>query len=307
LAGATLSRVLSWQKWAFAVVPAVGLVELFAHVAQTRPAASDADWNAARDFVASQAKPEDLVAFAPKWVDPLGRMHFGSGLATLSREGRPDDSRFVRAFEVSLKGGHLAELADWRRSDVHAFGGVTVTTWENPSPAHVVEDLVSMVDPHRMRVSRGDGECTYQRAGTQSGGLGYGEGVPSERFVCPGGGFVAVSVVADLDYVPHRCIYAPPNGGVPVHIRFLDVHFGTTLHGHHAIYVEAERDKRGAPVRLTLRTAGGELGTVEHRDGDGWKPLELDTASLAGQTGELDVEVSSSGDRRMYCFEADAR
>jgi hypothetical protein len=307
VAGATLSRVKSWQKWAFALIPAAGLIELVAHVAQTRPAASNADWDAARDFVASQSKPEDLVAFAPKWVDPLGRMHFGPALATLSREGRPDDSRFPRAFEVALHGGHLPELGDWRRADVHSFGGVTVTTWENPSPAHVVEDLVSMVDPRRMRVSRGDAECAYQHAGAQSGGLGYGEGIPAERFVCPGGAFVGISVVADLDYVPHRCIYAPPAGGAPTRIRFLDVHFGTTLHGHHALYVEAERNRTGAPVTLTISAGGNVLGSVEHRDGDGWKPFELDTASLAGQVGEVVAEVSSSGDRRMYCFEADAR
>jgi hypothetical protein len=298
---------MSWRKWAFALVPTLGLVELVAHVAQTRPAAKAADWDAARDFVASQAKPEDLVVFAPKWTDPLGRMHFGPQLATLEREGRPDDTRFPRAFEVALQGGHLPELEGWRRAGAQRFGGVTVTTWENPSAAHVIEDLVSMVDPRRMRVSHGETECTWQHAGVQSGSLGYGEGIPSDRFVCPGGGFVAVSVVADLDYVPHRCIYAPAIGAAPTRIRFLDVHFGATLHGHHALYVEAERDRRGPPVTLRMRAGGNELGAVEHRDGDGWKPFELDTASLAGQVGELDVEVSGPGDRRMYCFEADAR
>jgi hypothetical protein len=45
-----------------------------------------------------------------------------------------------------------------------------------------------------------------------------------------------------------------------------------------------------------------------HRDGDGWKPFEVDTSELAGKTTELVAEVSSpGGDRRLYCFEADTR
>jgi hypothetical protein len=117
-----------------------------------------------------------------------------------------------------------------------------------------------------------------------------------------------VSVVADLDYVPHRCIFAPPPGNAPLHLRFADVRFGHTLHGHHALYVEAERDKKGAPVTISFKTGGSTLGTVVHRDGEGWKPFELDTSALADQKGELDVEITSpGGDRRLYCFEADTR
>jgi hypothetical protein len=297
-----------WPRYAFAAVPLLGVVELVAHVAETRPGASDADWGAARDFVAANAKPEDLVAFAPKWVDPVGREHFGPSIATLEREARPDETRFPRAFEVSVHGGRLRALADWKRVDEKRFGGVTVTTWENPSPAHVLDDLVSLVDPRRMHVSRGDADCPFARGAAQSGGLGFGPAIPGDRFVCQGGGaFVGMSVVADLDYVPHRCIYAPPAGSPPTHIRFEGVRFGHSLHGHHAIYVEAERDRKGQPVTLTFRAGDALLGSIEHRDGDGWKPFELDTSALAGTTGDLVAEVSGQGERRMYCFEADTR
>jgi hypothetical protein len=305
-----LSRATSpdaWKKWAFAAVPAVGLIELAAHGVQTHASVPESDWMAARDYVTAQAKPEDLVLFAPNWVDPIGREHFGQGIATLEREARADETRFARAFEVSIRGAHARALADWKRAGEQRFGKVTVTEWDNPSPAHVIDDLVSMIDPHRMHVSHGDADCPFSHGGGQSGGLGFGPAVPADRFVCPGGGFVGFSVVADLDYVPHRCIYSPPAGSAPTRIHFLDVRFGATLHGHHAIYVEAERDRKGAPVTLTFRSGDSLLGTVEHRDGDGWKPFELDTSALTGQTGELVAEVSSQGDRRMYCFEADTR
>jgi hypothetical protein len=304
---------LDWKtqarRWAFAVVPAVGLLELVAHAVQTRSDVPEADWLAARAYVAAQAKPEDLVAFAPKWADPVGRERFGPAIATLEREARPDETRFPRALEVSIRGAHLAAFDGWRRATQQRFGAVTVTTWENPAPAAILDDLVSMVDPQHLRVARGDADCAFGRGAPQSGNLGFGPTIPAERFQCQNGGFVGASVVADLDYVPHRCIYAPPPGGnTPVRLRFGAVRFGRTLHGHHALYVEAERDRKGAPVTITFRSGDATLGSVVHNDGEGWKPFEFDTSALAGQTGELRVEVASpSGDRRQYCFEADTR
>ncbi len=143
----------------------------------------------------------------------------------------------------------------------------------------------------------------------QSGGLGFGPAVPSERFSCPGGGVVGTSVVADLDYKPHRCIYAPaPGGNGSVRLHFLDVQAGHLLYGHHAIYVEAERDRKGAPVTITFKAGDTLIGSVTHHDGDGWKACEFDTSDLFGQRVDLVAEISApSGDRRQYCFEADTR
>jgi hypothetical protein len=302
------ARAAQWTRWAFALVPAVGLVELAAHAVQTHSATPDADWNAARDYVAAQAKPEDLVAFAPRWVDPVGREHFGPRIATVEREARPDETRFPRALEVSIRGAHLEAFDGWRRAGEKRFGAVTVTTWENPSPSHVLDDLVSMVDPQHLRVSRGDAECSFVHGTVQSGSLGYGPATPGDRFACPGGGAVSASVVADLDYLPHRCIFAPPSGNAPLRLRFAGVRFGHSLHGHHALYVEAERDRKGAPVTISFKSGDTDLGSVVHRDGDGWKPFELDTSALAGQSAELVAEISSpGGERRLYCFEADTR
>jgi hypothetical protein len=316
-----------WQRWAgrwaFAAIPAVGLVELGAHAVQTHSVAPDRDWRSARDYVAAQIKPDDLVAFAPRWVDPIGRMQLGSGIATLEREARPDESRFPRAFEVSLRGAHDPSLEGWRRTGEERFGDVTVRTLENPAPAQVLDDLVSMVGSARMQVSRVEGDraidCPFTHAGPQSGGLGAGPALPADRFVCPSGGFVAASVAADLEYHPRRCIYAPPQGGRgALRIRFLGVRLGHTLHGHHALYVEAERDRRGTPVTITFRVGDTVVGSVVHHDGDGWKPFEFDTTELAAAASKpgalegpradivADIETAN-GERRMYCFEADTR
>ncbi len=290
----------------------VGLLELGAHAIQVRSVASASDWDAARAYVQGHAAADDLVAFAPRWVDPIGRERFGPSLATLEREGRGDATGFPRALEVSIRGSHLPELAGWVRLDEQRFGLVTVTTLQNPSPAHVLDDLVSMVDPRRMRVWRVDGgreaECPFGHSPTQAGALGFGPAIPGDRFSCMGG-FVGVSVLADLEYKPHRCIYAPPpGGGSQLRIRFLGVRFGRTLYGHHGIYVEAERNRTGAPVTIRFTTGDSVVGSVVHRDGDGWKTFEFDTSDIEGQTLDLDAEITApNADRRMYCFEADTR
>ncbi len=287
-------------------MPIVGLMELGAHLVQTHGTPSENDWAEARGYVAARLKPDDLVAFAPRWVDPIGRERFGAQIATLEREARGDESRFPRAFEVSIRGGHVEGLRPWRRTDAQRFGGVTVTTLENPVPVHVLDDLVSLAAAGRMRVSHGDHDCTFAHASPQTGGLGFGPAIPGDRFVCPGGGFAGVSVVADADYFPHRCIYAPPSGGGPLRLRFAGVHMGRTLHGHHTLYVEAEHMK-GAPVTITFSIAGVNVGTFMHRDGDSWKGFEVDTSDFAGKDADVVAEIDSSGDRRLYCFEADTR
>jgi hypothetical protein len=308
-----LGKALDWsllKRWAFGLVPLVGVIELSAHVVQCNRKVTDNDWIAAREYVRTRVRPEDLVVFAPRWVDPLGRQWFGDEIVTLAREARADETVFPRAFEVSIRGERASDLLGWREVERTKLGAVTVTTLANPSPQVLVDDLLTHVHAQGMRVARTDSgaECTWTRSSSQAGNLGFGPTIPAERFVCPGT-FVGVSVVAVLDYTPRRCIYAPPPGGAAkLRLRFLDVAMGKALRGHHALYVEAERAAVGAPVLLSFEVAGKVLGRVVHRDGTGWTRFELDTSEWDGQRVELIAEIGSTeGHRRMYCFEASTR
>ena len=300
------------KKWAFALVPAIGVIELVAHLWQTTAAVvPESDWRAAREVVKARAKPDDLVIFAPKWADAVGRETFTDEIATLEREAFPDVSRFPRAFEVSIRGKHREELAGWREAARERVGGITITILENPSPVKLIDDLASHVNPQGMLVQRVDGareaDCSWQVGGGQAAGLGFGMAVPNARFVCPGGGFVGVSVLEPLDYMARKCLYAAPlGGGTILRIRFANVAFGKALHGHHGLYSEAERG--GSPVSLLWKAEDKTLGRVVHNDGDGWKGFELDTRDLEGKRGELVAEITAgNANRRQYCFEADTR
>ncbi len=301
-----------WAKWAFAVVPLVGLVELGAHVVQTSSVASDADWKAARQVVEKKLRPEDLLLFAPKWEDPVGRAEMGDGLASLARTARPDESRFPRAVEVSARGKHRPELEGWKLLEEERVGRLTVGVYENPNPAKVLDDLLRSFSPERMDVFRVDGgketACGFVRGRTQSGGLGSGPAIPGDRFQCDGS-FVGPTIVHALDHDPRACLFAPPFGGnVVLRVRFKGVRFGKALHGHHALQNESERDKIGVPVTVVFRTAAGIVGRAEHKDGMGWAGFEFSTPELEGKVSDLVVEITAANaTRRPYCFEADTR
>lgn len=299
------------RRWAFALVPVIGVWELGAHLVQTRSVVSAEEWTQARAAVESEWKPGDLVVFAPEWADPLGREYFGPTLAGTHEEARPDESRYPRAFEVSIRGKHAPELAGWPQRERRKVGPVTITLLENPSPARVLDDLVTHATPDRARVFRLDGrgsaECGWTRGGATAGGLGSGPAIPGERFACPGGTFVGESVIFESSYHPRRCLYTPPGGsGAVTRIVFNDVAFGTALHGHVGLQYESERGG-GPEIALTFRAGNQVLGKIVHRDGDGWKSFELGTGELEGKRGELVAEVASAGAGRQYCFEADTR
>lgn len=303
----------AWQRWAFAAVPAVALLELLAHVRQTTDVVPESDWVAAREVVKKTIKSEDLLLFAPKWEDPVGRAIFGDELASLERTARPDESRFPRAIEVSARGKHRPELAGWKLTSEEKVGKLVVGTYENPAPVKLLDDLRLFVSPEKMAVFRVDGAkespCSFVRGRPQAGGLGAGPAVPGDRFQCEGGSFVGASIIHALDHDPKACLFAPPFGpNVVLRVKFKNVRFGRALHGHHGLQNEAERDKTGAPVSITFRTERGLLGRAEHKDGMGWTGFELDTQELSGRTTDLVADITAgNANRRHYCFEADTR
>lgn len=297
-----------------AAVPLVGVVELILHVKQTTSdVVSDTDWLAARDAVKAEAKPDDLVIFAPFWADPVGRRFFGDELAGLAREARPDESRFARAIEVGIRGEHRPELAGWKKASERQVGKITVGVYENPAPVRVLTDAVALVSPDRMTVSQvhngGETPCAFQHGAGQPGGLGVPQGpaVPGDKFVCGGGGFVGLAVLHALDHHPHSCIFvSPPGQGSALRIKLSNVDFGSSLHGHSGVQWLTERTPSAERITLAFSAFGRPVGQNVHRVGAGWTGFEFPTPELAGKKGELVADVTGAGPRA-YCFEVDTR
>lgn len=294
-----------------AAVPLVGAVELVLHVKQTTvDVVPEKDWAAARDAVAKDLKPDDLVTFAPFWSDPLGRRTFGDEIMTPKRAARSDEARFVRAWEVSIRGFHDPTLERWKKVSEQKHGSVTVTLLENPAPEKVVSDLLDFVSPERMSVTRVDGNgespCAFQRGATSGGSTVVPQGllVPADKFVCSGG-HVGVTVLHDLTHHARVCLNANAGQGT-LRLKFSGVTFGESIVGHSGIQWMGERAPSRNVATITFLTDNRPIGTHLHRHGAGWVNFELPTAELAGKRGDLVAEVGGQVDR-FYCFEASTR
>ena len=271
------------------------MVELLAHLVQTHSVVSDEEWHAARDAIRAKVRPDDLVAVAPYWADPIARQMWKDEILSIAREARPDATRFPRAIEVSMRGQHLDEIAGWKVESTEKVGPFTLTVYDNPSYTPLKDDLVNHAAPGKMEVSVVAGgtaaECQFTRGRVETGGLGFGPAIPADRVSCPGGGTLAATVMQPADYRPHRCLFAPPlGGGKTMRVRFLGVAFGNVLHGHAGIDWDSTAHVDEPPVTLVWKVADRTIGRIVAGNHNGWKGFDFDTRNLAGQEGEIVAE-----------------
>jgi hypothetical protein len=304
----------SLARWAFALVPLVGVGELGAHLFFAKRTPSFDAWSTVRDAVASEKRPGELLVVSPHWADPAARRAFGDELMPMRDEARPDESRYASALEVSILGEHAPELDGWREESRRTEGKFVLRHLANPAPAKVLFDFVDAARPPfaDVRGTEPAVACPWNtRAVVEAGGLGGHPTFPAERFECPGGIFfnVGATIIADQDFRPRRCLWSHPLGRGELVTRFRGVPLGSVIRGHGGMYWITEREKKGAPVTLTVRVNGDTLGSFTHVDGDGWKAFEMPLGARAGaKDAEVEFAVTTPSYRdRHFCFEADTR
>lgn len=307
-------RARRWGLLALLGLPALGLGELAAHVHFTRSAPDFDAWRALKEPVAAMKRPGDLVVVAPAWADPAARRALGDELMPARDAARPDESRYAAAVEISLLGQRAEELAGFREEAREEHGRFTLRRLVNPSPARVVFDFVDHAAPPwaDVRLTEPPAACRFnRRARVMAGGLGGHPTFPAERFECPGGPFfnVGVTVIADEEFRPRRCLWSHPPRRGEIVTRFRDVPLGSVIRGHAGMYWIIERERKGAPVTLSVRVNGEVVGEATHADGDGWAPFEFPLGAHAGAArAEVEFAVRTLNYlHRHYCFEADTR
>lgn len=282
---------------------ALPVTEVALHFRARAAVPAHSDWQQAAAFVRGQLGPKDLIVSAPGWTDPLLRAALGDKVTT-AMEGRSDLAGFERMWSLSIRGARPADAGTRAPSLTKSFGGVTVERYEL-GPASVREDLIDRLPT--AEVSLGERPCARKRMTLpRGGGLGYGVLPPIERFQCDGGGtWLAEVVLEDLDITPRRCVFQPPGVGAPTRVVLRDVELTGELVFYGGLYYEHERMRHGDPVVMTVLANGAPIGTLAHRDGDGWKKLALKTTP---GRADLTIEVrSTSRKQRGFCWAASTR
>lgn len=308
-------RIRAAAPWLLA---SLGLAELLGQAWASQRAPDGLDWQGLEPAVVARVRAgKELVVVAPAWAQPQARQALGQALMPLSHIARPDESGFARALEISVLGQRAEALRGWVEESRERVGPFLLRQLTNPRPVPATYDFVDNLGPSAATVvTRGRSgriePCPHTRtAKVENGDLHGHPTFPRERFRCPGAGrwfFVGTTVIEDQAYRPRRCIWAHPSKYGPLTLRFPAVALGQRIVGHAGLPYFFERERRGAPVTLEVRVGGRRVGSVVHRDGEGWKRFEFSTPRSIASPAIVEFQVSTpKAWRREFCFEARAQ
>ena len=231
----------------------------------------DAAWAEAAALVRAERQPGDLIVFAPRWIDPVGRLHLGD-VIPVAMAARLDRERYGRVWELSIRGARAPEgrglAVEWSRT----IGGVQVQRYAHEA-APVVTDVLELPPPAV---------------------LGLVQSPPQ-------------LVLAEVGFEPHRCWQVIPSAGQTVTLRWEGVRLGSELAiGLGLADVFKRRDVR-APADVVVEVGEREVARARLRNEGGWVRRVVETTP---GTTTLAVRVSAIGPRsadRLVCFAIEAR
>jgi hypothetical protein len=290
------------------LVPLLGLAELAAHQYFASRAPGPADYAALGRELVKLKRPGVPIVVAPAWAEPLVRAG-APGAFPIGELTRADDSAFAELLEVSLLGASAPELVGLVREAPRAVGVFALSSVKNPRAEPASFDFVTAVDVGQVEVFLDhDGvraPCpAVNDAQLSTGGL-HGHGAyPARRLQCSTERFVAVSLVEDAQYRPHRCILArlPPSGRVV--LRFTGVPRAARLQAFGGFSYFLERDVVESRVELTVTDERAPLGSRRLAGADGWARWPLPGT----EGGAVEVALERLGASQSdVCFALEAR
>src|SRR5687768_17207157 len=84
------------------ILIAVAIAEIVAAVRAPAGVPGDDDWRRAATTVRQERKSGELILFAPRWIDPVGRLHLGD-LLSIDDVARMDADRYGVIWEMAIR------------------------------------------------------------------------------------------------------------------------------------------------------------------------------------------------------------
>jgi hypothetical protein len=264
------------RKLVLGLLPAVALAAIAAWstcrtVGAGAGVPDDAAWTRAAALVRAEHRPGDLIVFAPRWIDPVGRLHLGD-LITLGEAGRLDGDRYPRIWELAIRGARAPETRGLPAAFTRTVGGVTVRRFER-APAEVVTDVLELPAP------------------SVSGAAARGP----------------AKVLAEVGFEPHRCWQVMPGAGQSVTLRWDAVTLGRELViGVGLADIFLRRDVR-APADLVVDVGGREVARARVGVDSGWVRLRAETRPGSAPLTVTATAIGKDSRDRLVCFAIEAR
>ncbi|HXU70290.1 MAG TPA: hypothetical protein VN947_13230 [Polyangia bacterium] len=269
-----------------ALVALVAVVETGSALTARSRVATDADWEAAAAEVRAGFQPGDVIAFAPAWVDQIGRAHLGD-LVTVEMAGRSDADRYARVWEVSIRGAHAPDAKGAQLAHQSEHGRVRVALYDKPATPVVYDFTASAADA---RVLRGTQPC-------------FGD--PAHGWLC--GGTRVERRTLEIDYRPRRGLLVPADR-VATTLAYGEVSLGENLVVYAGMHDYYARLHGSGLVDFSVDVDGVEKLRTRIGNDDGWRRFDLDTRALAGTRHAVTFHVSAADPAwRNFGFHAEAR
>ena len=231
----------------------------------------DAAWAQAAALVRAEHQPGDLIVFAPRWNDPVGRLHLGE-LIPVAMAGRLDGERYGRIWELDIRGARAPETRGLAAAATRTVDGITVRKFVR-APAEVVTDVLDLPPP--------------QVEGLAARG-------PAQ-------------VLAEVGFEPHRCWQVVPSAGQTVTLRWDGVALGRELViGVGLADVFTRRDVR-APADLLIDVGEREVARVRVGVDSGWVRTRVATEPGTATLTVRAAAVGPGSRDRLVCFAIEAR
>ena len=290
------------------LVPLLGLVELGLHQYFATRAPSFDDYAALAPELLKLKQPGVPVVVAPRWAEPLLRQAAPAAFP-IAELTRPEDTGFAMFIEVSLLGSRAPELASLPVREQRQVGAFTLLLHDNPRFSEPRFDFVTAVDAGEVEVFSQLGQerrgCpVVERRQASTGGLHGPVARPSRRHECPQGRVVAVTIIEDQNYRPHRCILVDPPATGSIVLRFSSVPSSPRLLGFAGFSYFLGRDYQAKLAELRISDGGRPLGQHRAQPSEGWQRFELQRA----QPGAVEVSVTrAAAEPTDFCFALEAR
>lgn len=233
----------------------------------------EADWRAAAAELRAQHQPGELIVVAPRWLDPVLRLHLGDRIP-IEMAARMDAATYDTIWELSARGERAAETAGLSPQQTWRSGDLILRRYRQ-EPARVLHDFAGALATAEV-----------------SGAIARRPQV----------------VLEEVGFEPHRCIQVVPRPDGTAEIRYPDVPLGSRLVGYVGLAdVFTRRDVR-APARLAVAIDGTEVAEVTVGVEDGWVRFEVATEPRSGAEVTFTATAIGPGARdRRVCFAAESR
>ncbi|HET9956526.1 MAG TPA: hypothetical protein VFQ61_18615 [Polyangiaceae bacterium] len=314
------------RPWLWLAIPGLGALELVMHVLLATKAPTEEEFARVAAQLDRLRKPDDLVVVVPAWSEPLARKAWGEERLSLFVRSRMDVSSYAGAVEVSALDQRAPELASFEEVQRVRAERLLLRRLENPRYVPSLFVFTDQVRPDRMLVGEWNGEaerdCEFVRRKDtdSSANPKFSRGAerrlseplpdPQPRFVCTGAkaSFVGVTLLAERDMRPRRCILAPaPFNGV-LRLRFAQVPIGRVLKGYAARLESAQHVLDGTHVAFSAYVGGQRVGRQAIAAEVGFVPFEFAVQHLQRGSAEVVFEVEGErGAGREFCFNAEMR